>query len=887
MKTRNYTVLDNPGIHYGRFVGSLLIALSLGKHFLSALIGWLLRITSIVFTTKSARRRVSIFFSSLIVASMLLEPFSYSAGSASAAAPGATDSLGHVAPSANSTVPPLPRLPEAPVTMIPLGDAHLPFLAIDLDVSPKYVTQGDIFTATVTLRNEARDPADNVVLTLSQPAGIERIERPQKGTQASAPTSNQGGWTWQLSRLNPNSNTTVTAVMRLTRPQPGDAVVLEATASADRLSAPAVRMGGALVIQKGAGPSTARYNPSSPASLRSADGRVEVRVPGNAFKQSLILEHEWQIDNGQRGPVRQAGRKQIFPAFELNAKDAQGNNIHKFSAPLTISLSYTPQQLQAVGILEEDLTVFWFDESAPQGGRWTRIPSSVDSSRHTVTASVNHFSLFALSDDSSPSTAFIPSLQGWQVGLYSGDVTYQYDIEVPTGPAGVKPSLGLSYNSTATDTRIDTRWRPQSQSSWVGKGWSLDTGYVALNRLSGDPEAGRYYSLVFDGKSYDLVRGAPRVQNPNLAKPNEWEWHPTDESFIRARAETTGTLTTRGSGDSTAQRYLWKVWNPDGTLFVFEEDAWQGFSSCGVPDESFIEAYKWHLTLVEDTHGNQIEYKYARNTPEEYRSCGQSGLRLYPDFEVVPSEILWGKNKNVALTDANHKHRFRVVFGSSSRGTVDDEWDHAENQIGPAPHQTLRLDTITVQSKPSTTEDTWERVRQYNLAYETNTSSMLLSDSTTRDANGVLQGDPTLTKLTLKSIQRLDKNANSPLPPTPMPAVTFGYMTGTNAGNGTYVAGAWNRLTTVDNGQGGKITFTYENIGTDLANPNSPDYAPLAAPKFAHNRRVKTKVVEDGRGNSYTWSYDYRYPAYNSLGTSDQWGTEVGPNVKPNSASVY
>jgi uncharacterized repeat protein (TIGR01451 family) len=112
---------------------------------------------------------------------------------------------------------------------------------------------------------------------------------------------------------------------------------------------------------------------------------------------------------------------------------------------------------------------------------WEPLATSVDRATHTASATVNHFTEFGLSDGSSPSDAFIPSLQGWQVGLFTGGVSYSYPVAVPAGAGGLKPNLALAYNSRATDGQ--TGLRDKQQASWVGKGWSLDTGSVAHHKI--------------------------------------------------------------------------------------------------------------------------------------------------------------------------------------------------------------------------------------------------------------------------------------------------------------------------------------------------------------------------------------------------------------------
>ena len=75
---------------------------------------------------------------------------------------------------------------------------------------------------------------------------------------------------------------------------------------------------------------------------------------------------------------------------------------------------------------------------------WLPIPTTIDEHTHIATAVVDHFTPFQLGDGSSPSAAFLPSQQGWQVSTFTGAASYSYPIELPAGPGGLRPSLSLS-----------------------------------------------------------------------------------------------------------------------------------------------------------------------------------------------------------------------------------------------------------------------------------------------------------------------------------------------------------------------------------------------------------------------------------------------------------
>ncbi|MGW0771754.1 ricin-type beta-trefoil lectin domain protein [Streptomyces sp. NPDC002676] len=62
----------------------------------------------------------------------------------------------------------------------------------------------------------------------------------------------------------------------------------------------------------------------------------------------------------------------------------------------------------------------------------------------------------------------------WQASA-TGSFTYGYPISVPAAIGGNAPSVGLNYDSQTVDGETTAR---NSQSSWVGDGWSYQPGYV-------------------------------------------------------------------------------------------------------------------------------------------------------------------------------------------------------------------------------------------------------------------------------------------------------------------------------------------------------------------------------------------------------------------------
>ncbi len=542
-------------------------------------------------------------FSVLVLVALLVGLLPQRASLADPAQPGAgiaSRTMRPAAPQLSGTPAPSPTpLPTgsaasptaAPVTPTTTPESPLPSLTLATAFSPTMVSLNEVLTLTLTVANQAAVAAQNMTLSLPVPSGAIALDPP-------GPT-----WTWAPTLLAAHSTATFTATMRVVGPVSGGALQADAQVSAQGLALPIHAAGGVLVVPAERNPVRTGFTPGTPAVLHSADGQIDLAFPGGAYSQTLTLQQGYTPPVGQPAPPTIPGFHRGWGPFYLDATDDQGQPVHQFAEPLTLTLHYTPQQLQALNILEEDLSLFWFDATRQD---WVALATQVDPATQTATTQVDHLSAFALSDGSSPSAAFIPAVQGWQVSLFTGSAGYSYPIEVPAGPGGIQPHVALTYNSAATDGA--TGQRRLQQAGWVGKGWSLDTGAIAVQKTVGtNGNTALYYTLAFDGQSFELTRGAclPGAACNNHV-PSDWEWRPTDESFIRVRVVPLSSQSGRGGSNNfaTFDRYKWQVWTKGGVLYEFSEDAWWGWDNCAAT--SYMETYKWLLSRVQDTFGNTI-----------------------------------------------------------------------------------------------------------------------------------------------------------------------------------------------------------------------------------------------------------------------------------------
>jgi len=167
----------------------------------------------------------------------------------------------------------------------------------------------------------------------------------------------------------------------------------------------------------------------------------------------------------------------------------------------------------------------------------------------------------------------------FETSLFTGAATYTYPISVPPGTNGLTPSVFLSYNSQAANSRP----------SIVGSGWTLSDNYIQRKaNYSFSNDTDDEFILVLNGASYELVY-----------VPTELRFHTKVESYMFIKNTT--------NGNNSLGSY-WIVKTPDGTNYRF------GFkNSSEMVSTMHPYVWRWSLDLINDTHGNMIGYDYYEN----------------------------------------------------------------------------------------------------------------------------------------------------------------------------------------------------------------------------------------------------------------------------------
>jgi RHS repeat-associated protein len=358
----------------------------------------------------------------------------------------------------------------------------------------------------------------------------------------------------------------------------------------------------------------------------------------------------------------------------------------------------------------------------------TPLESRNDLAASTVTAVVPASSARVMALAAAPAggagsfqaTSLSPS-SSWQVSGQTGTFSWAYPLRVPPALGGPEPELALSYSSSAVDGKVAST---NNQSSWIGEGWDLATGFVerryqscaqdrggAANnkdRVTGDLcWMSDNATLSLSGHSSELVKDAAT---------GTWRLKEDDGTRVERL--------TGGFNDDNDGEY-WKVTTTDGTQYVFGRgqrsatDTTKTNSAWSVPvygnhpgDPCYsptyaaswcMQTWRWNLEYVVDTSGNSLTTTYATETNGYGRNLGEA-VSTYVRGGY-PVSIEYGQ---VAGSEASTPAPMRVDFTVSERclptaGVACDPGAIAPAQASAWPDVPADLVCTSTTSCPSVT----------------------------------------------------------------------------------------------------------------------------------------------------------------------------------------
>ncbi|MEQ4300057.1 RHS repeat-associated core domain-containing protein [Plantactinospora sp. B6F1] len=216
----------------------------------------------------------------------------------------------------------------------------------------------------------------------------------------------------------------------------------------------------------------------------------------------------------------------------------------------------------------------------------------------------------------------------WQVGLQSGDFSWNYPLAAPKVP-GPTPELAINYSASSVDGRAGSS---NNQPSWIGEGFDLATGYIERSyRTCRDDTGGSVDASDLCWVSDNATAAFPGVGGALVRDDVTGTWRAQNDSGWKIEK-----LTGANNGDDDGE--YWRLSSPDGTRYYFGLNRPTGWES-GRPETNSTQtapvfgnhagepcrtssaatswchqAYRWNLDYVVDRNGDAMSYWYQRET---------------------------------------------------------------------------------------------------------------------------------------------------------------------------------------------------------------------------------------------------------------------------------
>ena len=544
-----------------------------------------------------------------------------------------------VEPTATPTLAPTETI--TPTATPPPGG--FPLASVEVNLDPEPAAPGDVVTAKWTIRNY-HGQFDGVEAWLYLPEAFTPLET---GGGAFNPETN-------LLIVPINSATGLISWLIDGNAQPPFNILVE------------IRLNGQVMmsVTRSLGERGPDFVPTGGGEAHGFNHHVKAEFPSGALPEDA----EVSVRAPENTELSLGGHP-----MELTAMGAEsGEEITQFNQPVTITVQYTDEEaerlLKRAGMQDEtSLSLFYYDETE---NTWIPLPTSVDPDANQFTAVTDHFSLFDFQAQNWEA-ARLPSLDGFQLSGFTGAGSYSYPIQVPPGPGGLQPSVALSYNTQEVDSASS-----RTQASWVGMGWSLDTGYIQRN-MNGTPNyfGDDTFTLVMNGAGGLLLPIADQDGDGDCTNNGcTIDYRLANENYWQVRQY----LESGDEGGYNGDRSQWVVFSPDGTKYYFGNyydntygdihggHAW--YVTC--PNQyhpAYMQTWKWSLTRVRNIYEKELTYTYY-NEGLTKDANGCSGYQHTMTMAVYPDSIIYPNN------------RYRIIFtrdlyqGAGTRTDFDKTW---------------------------------------------------------------------------------------------------------------------------------------------------------------------------------------------------------------------
>ncbi len=350
----------------------------------------------------------------------------------------------------------------------------------------------------------------------------------------------------------------------------------------------------------------------------------------------------------------------------------------KFKKPIKITLPYDAAALHD-GMQEHSIYGFYYDEPQQKWLRIGRYGTAADGALASLTEHFTDFVNGAIAMPDEPGAkSFNPNeMNGIKLASPSagldliapptanpgGEARLSYPIELPPGRRGVEPRLGFTYSNGGAN-------------GWLGVGWDLTISSISIDTRFGVPD---YADPYFATKAVYLLDGEQVVSANDSSDGNHYQRR------VEGRFDHIERIV---DGNNCVTSF--QVTDKSGAIYTY------GGSGATLADPSnSCNAFRWHLSSVQDTFGNTMQVNYFTDR------SGSSDPDPYVD--IYPQSIDYTSNSN-GLTAAYH-----VAFVLDQAETRKDIV--VNGRAGFQVRTRYRLDHVDVLYQSTV-------IRRYQLAYQ-------------------------------------------------------------------------------------------------------------------------------------------------------------------------
>ena len=313
------------------------------------------------------------------------------------------------------------------------------------------------------------------------------------------------------------------------------------------------------------------------------------------------------------------------------------------------------------------------------------------------------------------------------VGLMGGAI-YSIPIDLPTGLGGMKPQLGISYNS-------------QSRNGLLGWGWDL-TGLSSITRVGQNI----YYDENVSAVNFETDRFC--LDGQRLLKVSSGGYGSNGTSYRTEMDQLSKIVCYHESGIKGPAYF--KVWAANGNLLYYGNTS---DSRALIDSQNHIGI--WLLSRIEDRNGNCIEYHYTIGKDsyhlDQIAYSGNKNAMLNPAFTV---EFHYSNREDVEMTALGNLICImdKKLDGIVVRNDKKDMYSYQFNYQKPSPDNGLPYHLLTkIQFKAgqehfNPTKIQWgsnnyNAVSASNLKYQVNTNGVSNAFVNAVKFSGDINGD--------------------------------------------------------------------------------------------------------------------------------------------------